>query len=86
MVRNFGIYLEMYVRFLQGWIKFGGGGEAQKMCVDAHHEHGAQCLLRPGSRARLKALEALRVFDDLSSYLSLISKHSDTIQSGIKKT
>ena len=34
--------------------------------------------LRLGSRASFRAMEALRVLDALSCYLSLIFKHSDT--------
>ena len=43
----------------------------------AHHEREARSTLQSGSRARLRALEALRVFDALSCYLSLIFNHSD---------
>ena len=46
------------------------------MC--AHHERKAQSPLQPGSRARLRSLEALEVFDALLCYLSLILKRSDT--------
>ena len=42
-------------------ISFRGGGGAQKiMCT--HHEREARSPLRPGSRARLRALEALGGF------------------------
>ena len=48
----------------------GGGGRAYKiMCAHAYHEREARSPLRP---------EALGVFDGLSSYLSLIFKHSET--------
>ena len=58
----------------------GGGGGAQKiMSTHAHHELEPQSILQLGSRAHdLRALEALRVFDALSCYLSLIFKHSHT--------
>ena len=36
-----------------------------------------ESLIRPGSRARLRALEALGGFDALSCNLSLIFKHSE---------
>ena len=55
-----------------------GGGGQKIMCAHAHHERLARCPLRPGSRARLGPLEALRVFCALSCYISLIFKHSDT--------
>ena len=48
------------------------------MCMHAHPKREARSPLRPGSRAHLRALEALGVFDALSCYLSLIFKHSDT--------
>ena len=46
----------------------GGGGAQKIMWVHAHHELEARSPLRPGSRARLKlkALEALGVFDGFS--------------------
>ena len=56
----------------------GGGAKAYKCALHAHHEREARSPLRPGSRARLKALEALGVFDALLCYLILIFKHSDT--------
>ena len=50
---------------VQGWIQDfdlgGGGGEvAQNMRAHTHHEREALSPLRPGSRVRLRALEALR--------------------------
>ena len=49
------------------------------MCANAHYRSGVtRSPLRQRSRAHLRALEALGVFDALSCYLSLISKHSDT--------
>ena len=57
----------------------GGGRKAQNiMYTHAHHEREARSPLRLGSRTRVRALEALGVFDALSCYLSLIFKHSDT--------
>ena len=53
-------------------------GVKKMMCAHAHHEREARGPLRPGSSARLRALEALRVFYALLCYLSLIFKHSDT--------
>ena len=46
----------------------GGGGGAQTiiMRTHAHHEREAQRPLRPGSRARFRALEALGFFLMLS--------------------
>ena len=64
---------------MQGRIQdFHLGEEQQIMCAHAHHERKARSPLRPGSRTRLRALEALGTFDALSCYLSLIFKHSDT--------
>ena len=54
----------------------GGGGEIMR--AHAHHEARSPNPLRQGSRARLRALEALNGFDALLCYLSLIFKHSDT--------
>ena len=57
----------------------GGGGGAQTiMCAHALHKREAWSPLRPGSRARLRALGAPGGFDALSCYLSLIFKQSDT--------
>ena len=57
----------------------GGGGAWKIMCAHAHHGHKARRPLWPGSRVRLRDLEALGVFFyALSCYLSLIFKHSDT--------
>ena len=63
----------------QGQIQDGGGGGVRnaKYYVrrHTHHEHEARSHLWPGFRARLRALEALGVFDALSCYLSLILRH-----------
>ena len=40
------------------------------MCMHTHHEREELSPLRPGSRARLRALEALGVFDALLCYVS----------------
>ena len=48
------------------------------MHVHTHYERETRGPLRPGSRAHLRALEALWVFYALSCYLSLSLKHSDT--------
>ena len=48
------------------------------MCTHTHHEREARSPLRPGSRSRLRALEAREVFYALSCYLNPIFKHSDT--------
>ena len=45
----------------------GGGGGAQKiMCPHSHYERETRSPYRQGSRARLRALEALWVFFMLS--------------------
>ena len=44
----------------------GGGGGAQKIiCANAHYEREIRSPFRQGSRARLRALEALGVFNAL---------------------
>ena len=54
----------MIYRIITSEIRFGGGGGGwgggeKIMCAHAHHEREARSPLRPGSRARLRALEAL---------------------------
>ena len=70
----------------------GGGGAAQKiLCAHAHHKREARSPLQLGSRAHLRALEALGGGggggggggDALSCYLSLFL--SILIQNGILK-
>ena len=61
----------------------GGGGAKKNMCANAYHEREARSPLRSGSRARLRALEALGGFDALSCYMSLIL--SILIPNGIKE-
>ena len=51
---------------------YWGGGGAKDYVRDAQHEREARSPLRPGSRARLRALEALEIFGALSCYLSVI--------------
>ena len=64
------------------WFSFRG--VQKNMCGHAHHEREARSPSRPGSRAHLRALEALEDFDALLCYLSLIFKHSEfLIQNGI---
>ena len=60
------------------------GGAQKIVCVHAHHEHEARCPLRQGSRARLRSLEALSVFDALLCYIWALSL-SILMQNGIKK-
>ena len=55
-----------------------GEGAQKIMSGHAHHEREARSSLRPGSRARLRALEPLGGFDALLCYMSQIFKHSDT--------
>ena len=55
---------------------FLGGG--RERCDHAHHGRDPQSALWPGSRIRLRALEALGGFDALSCYLSHIFRHSHT--------
>ena len=46
---------------------FSFRGAQKIMCVHSHHERSPKSLIiRPGSMTRLRALEALRVFDALS--------------------
>ena len=52
----------------------GGGGANDYVPMHAHYERGTEL---PFGRARLRALEAIGLFNALSSYLSLIVKHSD---------
>ena len=76
----------MFYMYFQGRIKdfffffffffFFLGGGCKKLCC-AHHITSPKSLTA-GSRARLRALEALGVCDARSCYLSLIFKHSDT--------
>ena len=58
----------------------GGRGKrcAAVMCVLTNHKREERSPLGPGFRACLRAVEAVRVFDALSCYLSLTFKHSDT--------
>ena len=57
----------------------GGGGGATNDCAHVHHEREARSpFIRPGSRAHVRAMEALRVFNTILCYLSLIFEHSDT--------
>ena len=55
-----------------------GGGVQKIMCANAHYEHKTRSPFRQGSRACLRALEILGVFDALLCNLSLIFKHSDS--------
>ena len=71
------------VLYIQGRIQdfnLGGGGAKDYVRARTSRARSLKSLiiLRPGSRARFRALEALRVIDALSCYLSLIFKHSDT--------
>ena len=63
---------------IQNFFFFGGG--RKRLCGHTHHELEARVPYGRGKRA----LEALRVYDALSCYLSLIFKHSDTKWDTIK--
>ena len=65
-------------------ILLGGGGGRESLCAPTHNARAKpRSPLRPGSRARLRTLAALGVFDTLSCYLSHILRI--LIQNGIKK-
>ena len=70
-IQDFYFYIYIYIFFF--W-----GGAQKIMWQHANHKLKAQSPLRPGSRAHLRALEALWVFNALLCYPSLIFKHSDT--------
>ena len=58
----------MNTQEIQGRIQdfnLGGGGAQKIICANAHYEREIRSPFWQGSRARLMALEALRVFNAL---------------------
>ena len=83
-------YTTFHVRGIQDF-QIGGGGHNRVCARSARHESEARSPLRPRSRARSRALEALafslgfKLLNALSYYLSLILKYSDTKRSGKRR-
>ena len=62
----------------------GGGAGRKRLCASTHITARNRTCFRQGSRARLRALEALGFFNALSCNLCIIFKHSD--KKKLKKT
>ena len=77
------VFLQKWKRADPGFFFFFFLGGAQNiMCMHAHHKHEDWSPLRPGSRTRLRALEALGVLMLSRAIWALLSI---LIQNGIKK-
>ena len=79
-------YIHLIYRGRSRIFIWGGGGGLQKIiCAHAHHEHEPRSPLWPGSRARLRALEALGFFFFMLSHAIWALFLSILIQNGIEK-